>query len=156
MKYESIEDTVAELQTIIDSFTKTLVTTSGELESARVETKFLRNLGEIETFVKTVLSEAMRVPEQERLTALASGYGKILEALGKEQTRLRDRVVSLSERTLVLESTQGYLTNRKDALIAKKAAIERVASETGDSKRPERISVKREAEKLKKSREEDK
>lgn len=156
MKYESIEDTVAELQTIIDSFTKTLVTASGELESARVETKFLRNLGEIETFVKTVLSEAMRAPEQERLTALASGYGKILEALGKEQTRLRDRVVSLSERTLVLESTQGYLTNRRDTLIAKKAAIERVASETGDPKRPERISVKREAEKLKKSREEDK
>lgn len=156
MKYESIEDTVTELQAIIDSLAKTLAAASGELESARVETKFLRNLGEIEAFVKAVLNEAMRAPEQERLTALASGYGKILEALGKEQARLRDRVVALGERTLVLESTQGYLANRRDSLVAKKAAIERVASENGDSKRPERISVKREAEKLKKSREEDK
>ena len=40
--------------------------------------------------------------------------------------------------------------------IARKAAIERVANEDGDSKRPERVGVKREAEKLKKSREEDK
>jgi len=156
MKYESIEDTVNELQSIIDSLGKTVTAATGELEVARVETKFLRNLGEIEAFVKAVLNEAMRASEQERLTALASGYGKILEALGKEQSRLRDRVVALGERTLVLESTQGYLTNRRDALIARKAAIERVANEDGDSKRPERVGVKREAEKLKKSREEDK
>ena len=154
MKYESIEDTMTELDEIISSFAKTQVETLNQFQAAQIDLQFLKSLSEIEAFVKSILNECMQLPEAQRGGALVQGYAKIIGALSKEQVRIKDKAVALNERSQVLETVVAHVKNRKESLQARKIAIERVASEESGNKRPERVAIKREADRLKKSQEE--
>jgi hypothetical protein len=156
MKYEEIEPRIDELEEVSKTVAGTLEKAKVELSEAQIEMRFVKQLVEIEGFVSGLMNAARdSMSQEEALRSLIGGLNKIQEYVRAESQRVRERVPAMKERVAVLESLQGFMGDRKRSHVARKEAIERVAADESDTKRPERISTVREAEKLRKARKQD-
>jgi hypothetical protein len=152
MQYEHIDAMSAEIDVIVTPIRATLEQAREESSQARASTVTLKALGELERFLKGLQDEIVRAPEPDKLRVAAQGITKATEFLTGEQLRVRERVVSTNERVSVLESVVGHLTSHQGSLLARKSAVERVVEGDTDPRHPEKISVVREAERVKKTK----
>jgi hypothetical protein len=152
MQYEHIDAMSAEIDVIVTPIKATLEQAREEASQARATMVTLKALGELERFLKGLQEEIVRAPEPDKLRVATLGITKATEFLAGEQLRVRERTVSTNERVAVLESVVGHLTSHQGALLSRKAAVERVVEGDTDPRHPEKISVVREAERVKKAK----
>jgi hypothetical protein len=152
MQYEHIDAMSAEIDVIITPIRATLEQAREDSAQARASMVTLKALGELERFLKGLQEEIVRAPEPDKLRVAALGIAKATDFLAGEQLRVRERTVSTSERVAVLESVVGHLTSHQNSLLTKKEAVDRVVEGDTDPRHPEKISVVREAERVKKAK----
>lgn len=156
MELPQLEDRILEIGDIEATIGGTLDASKRELLEAQAEIRSIRVLNEIEKFIRGLNDEvAKAVTQEEKLVIVASGLGKLAEYVKAEPIRLRDRVIAITERVAVLESTSGFLRDRKGTYAGRVAAINRIVEGEGDPRHPEKISTVREAERIKKQRKSD-
>jgi len=156
MKYEEIEPRIDELEEVSKPIVASLEKARVDLAESQSDLRFTKQLGDIENFILGLLKIAKEQASQEELVhSLVNGLGKIQEYVRGESLRIRERVPAMRERVAVLESLGGFVEDRKRSHSSRKEAIERVSAEEGETKRPERLPVVREAERLRKNRKQD-
>jgi len=152
MQYEHIDAMSAEIDVIITPIRATLEQAREESSQARASMVTLKALGELERFLKALQDEIARAPETDKLGVSVLGIAKATDFLAGEQLKVRERAVLTNERVAVLESVVGHLTSHQNSLLTKKAAVDRVVEGDTDPRHPEKISVVREAERVKKAK----
>lgn len=155
MKYENIEEMSAEIEALISPIRATLVQAKEDLVVARASSGSVKALGDLEKFLKGLQEEIGRTQEQDKTKVALVGIARATEFLVAEQQKVRDRIVSSGERVTVLESVVAHVDSHRTALLTRKEAVERVMEGDLDERHPEKISVVREAERVKKTKKQD-
>lgn len=155
MKYEHIEEMSAEIETFISPIRATLVQAKEDLVVARAISGSVKPLGDLEKFLRGLQEEVGRAQDQDKAKVALVGIARATEFLVNEQQKVRDRIVSTGERVAVLESVIAHVDSHRSALLSRKEAVERVMEGNTDERHPEKISVVREAERVKKTKKQD-
>jgi hypothetical protein len=152
MTYENIDPTLIEINIMADPIRKMLASSIQASNQAIVELAFVKKFQSIEKYLNDLLEGIKNVPEEKKVSALTEGLTTLSSFCKNEQKVLNENVIKASEKIKTLQDVVGHIDTHTMQLANKKKAIERVAFEETDPKHPEKISVQREAEKLKKSR----
>ena len=137
MKQELIVERKREVEEISEIVSRALTDARNEVFAASGEVRLANSIesaaGAIRESLGSVVDESMR-----------EGLQRVESLLRSELQRSKDRLSSASERERVLRSFVDFLGARRDVYEGKLKAIERVLE--GESNRPEKLSVIREAE----------
>lgn len=152
MQTEQIRERLQEAQEIFDVISKTRESSANELKDAKEDLRSLKVISEVEKYLKNLFLDVNRADETLRLKIAFEGIQKLIEICSSESKKLQNRVVSLEERTKVLDGISDFVKGRSSSYSGRLEAIERVVSGDTDPKHPERISVLREAERIKKQK----
>lgn len=152
MQTEQIRERLQEAQEIFDVISKTRESSFSELKDAKEELRSLKVILEVEKYLKNLSLDINRADETIRLKVAFEGIQKLIEICSTESKKLQNRVISLEERTKVLDGISDFIKGRSSSYSGRLEAIERVVSGDTDPKHPERISVLREAERIKKQK----
>ena len=99
-----------------------------------------------------ILEEVKKIESgQDKLNVALVGLQKLFEIAKAEPINIRNRILSLEERIAVLGDLEAFLNDKQSIYRGKLDAILRVAAEESPS-RPEKLSVVREAKKIKKNK----
>ena len=109
-------------------------------------------ISEVEKYLKGLSQDISRADESLRIKIAFDGIQKLIEICSTESKKIQNRVVSLEERTKVLDGVSDFIKGRSSSYTGRLEAIERVVSGDTDPRHPEKISVVREAERIKKQK----
>ncbi len=152
MQTEQIKERLQEAQEIFDVISKTRESSINELKDAKEDLRSLRVISEVEKYLKSLSQDINRADETLRLKVAFEGIQKLIEICSAESKKLQNRVISLEERTKVLDGVSDFIKGRSSSYSGRLEAIDRVVSGDTDLRHPEKISVLREAERIKKQK----
>ena len=137
MKQELIVERKREVEEISEIVSRALTDARNEVFAASGESRLASS---IESSIAAIRESMASMDAGE----IKDGLQRAELTLRNELQRSKDRLASASERERVLRSFMDFLGARKEVYEGKLKAIERVLE--GDSNRPEKLSVIREAE----------
>lgn len=152
MQTEQIKERLQEAQEIFDVISKTRESSINELKDAKEDLRSIKVISEVEKYLKNLSQDVYKAEDTLKLKIAFEGIQKLIEICSAESKKLQNRVVSLEERTKVLDGVSDFIKGRSSSYAGRLEAIERVVSGDIDPKHPERISVVREAERIKKQK----
>jgi uncharacterized protein (UPF0262 family) len=152
MKIELISERLSETNEIASSISELRNSLRNSLNKAKEDSGSIKILNEIEAFTRNILEEVKKIESgQDKLNVALVGLQKLFEIAKAEPINIRNRILSLEERIAVLGDLEAFLNDKQSIYRGKIDAILRVAAEESPS-RPEKLSVVREAKKIKKNK----
>ena len=152
MKIELISERLSETNEIASSISELRNSLRNSLNKAKEDSASIKILNEIEAFTRNILEEVKKIESgQDKLNVALVGLQKLFEIAKAEPINIRNRILSLEERIAVLGDLEAFLNDKQSIYRGKIDAILRVAAEESPS-RPEKLSVVREAKKIKKNK----
>jgi F0F1-type ATP synthase delta subunit len=157
MSIENIKSKIEECNDIQKHFESIKSKAEIELQQALFEQQFIPRLGMINSKVQETMSilKNPNVSPEDKMKALIKGMEMIGEFTNIEIMKIPQKKLIAEEKIKTITAVVSEIKQRSDQHEARIIAIERVAAGDVDPKRPERIAVVREAEKLKKVKQSD-